>query len=94
MFFPLAVLKHNRQDELLAEEPEEAPLSIAEANQVPVVDESVEFVLLDTRPSRQLSASQMARVARQVVTRDQKSRLMMTQHNPADLGTRPARASC
>lgn len=80
VFFPLAILRREARAEQLAPEPEETPVSVQQVTMITAATQQVEFTLADDRPNRPLSASQMARVARQVVTREGKSRLLMTSH--------------
>jgi hypothetical protein len=82
VFFPLAILKREALPEQVEQDLEERPLSVREvtaANTVPTVNQPVQFMLIENEPVRNLTASQLARAARQVVARDDKSRLLMTQ---------------
>ncbi len=81
VFFPLAILRREAlPDQLEPDLEEEQPLSVREINTASTAStEPLKFMLIENEPKRALSASQLARAARQVVTRDGKSRLLMTQ---------------
>ena len=83
VFFPLAILKRDSLPEQIEQDLGEEPVSVqdvAMANTVPTVqNQPVSFMLVEPEQQRTLTASQLARAARQVVTRDGKSRLLMTQ---------------
>ena len=82
VFFPLAILKRDSLPEQV-EQPEEQPVSVRQittASTTSTTTQPVQFMLVENEPPKKvLTASQLARVARQVVTRDGKSRLLMTQ---------------
>ena len=85
VFFPLAILKREQRAEQIEPDLQDEPIGL---HQVPTVTasaaQSMNFMLVDDRPSPSMSASQMARVARQVVARESKGRLLMTsQERPA-----------
>lgn len=84
VFFPLAILKRDGAPDRLQPETEDNPVSVREVAAVthaPVKADTIQFTLLDEKPNRTLTASQLARVARQIVTREGKSRLMMSNHD-------------
>lgn len=85
VFFPLAILKREQRAEQIEPDLQDEPIGL---HQVPTVTasaaQSMNFMLVDNRPAPSMSASQMARVARQVVARESKGRLLMTsQERPA-----------
>jgi len=88
VFFPLAILKREAQPGLLTPSTEDSPVTVQQVAAITgsvksytISSEALEFVRIDNTAQRHLTASQLARVARQIVTRTEKSNLMMSRHS-------------
>ena len=83
VFFPLAILKRDALPDQIEQDLGEDPVSVQQVTMVNTVpttaNQAVSFMLIENEPQRTLTASQLARAARQVVTRDGKSQLLLTE---------------